>query len=94
MKISSLRVTITGDRTVAAAGGVSGTTLLCRGVRERIMTSIGGGVADQDTWQHVEGDGAKRGASAIMSRSSDLGVEESEQEDWVLMMNPISVTEC
>ena len=57
------------------------------------MTSLGGGVRDQDTWERGEGDGAKRGASSIKSRSSDLGVEESEQQDLVLMMNSILVTE-
>ena len=58
------------------------------------MTSLGGGVRDQDTWERGEGDGGKRGASSIKARSSDLGVEESEREDWVLMMNSILVTEC
>ena len=57
------------------------------------MTPLGWGVADQDTCERGEGDRAKRGASSIKSRSSDLGVEESEQEDWVLMMNSIVVTE-
>ena len=57
------------------------------------MTSLGGGVGDQDKWECGEGDGAKRGASSIKSRSSDLGVEESEREDLVLMMNSILVTE-
>ena len=57
------------------------------------MTLLGGGVADQDTWECGEGDGAKRGVLSIKSRSSDLGVEESEREDWVLMMNSIVVTE-
>ena len=57
------------------------------------MTSLGGGVRDQDTSERGEGDGAKRGASSIKARSSDLGVEESEREDWVLMKNSILVTE-
>ena len=57
------------------------------------MTSLGGGVRDQDMWERGEGDGAKRGASSIKARSSDLGVEESEREDWVLMINAILVTE-
>ena len=57
------------------------------------MTSLCGSVRDQDTWERGEGDGAKRGASSIKARSSDLGVEESEREDWVLMMNSILVTE-
>ena len=46
-----------------------------------------------DTWDSGEGDGAKRGASSINSRSADIGVEESEQEDCVLIMNNILVTE-
>ena len=58
------------------------------------MTSLGGGVGDQDTWERGERDGAKREASSIKSRSSDLEVVESEQEDWVLMMNSILVNEC
>ena len=57
------------------------------------MTSLGGGIADQDMWECGEGDGAKRGASSIKSRSSDLGVEESQRENRVLMMNSIVVTE-
>ena len=57
------------------------------------MIRLGGGVADQDTWEHGEGDGAKSGASWINSRSADIGVEESQREDWVLMMNSILVTE-
>ena len=57
------------------------------------MTSLGGGDRDQDTWERGEGDGVERGASSIKARSSDLGVEESEREDWVLMMNSILVTE-
>ena len=56
------------------------------------MTSLGGGVRAQDMWERREGDGAKRGASSIKARSSDLGVEESEREDWVLMINSILVT--
>ena len=58
------------------------------------MTSLGGGVADQDKWDRGEGDGAKRGASSIKSRSSDLGDAERNQEDWVWMMNSILVTKC
>ena len=81
MRISSSRVTITGDRTAAEGAGVLGTT------------SLGRGVADHDTWERGEADGAKRGASSIKSRSSDLGVEESKREAWVLMMNSILVTE-
>ena len=57
------------------------------------MTPLGGGVGDQAKWERGEGDGVKSGASSIKSRSSDLGVEESEREDWVLMMNSIMVTE-
>ena len=57
------------------------------------MTPLGGGVGDQDTCQREEEDGAKRGASSIKSRSSDLGVEEKEREDWVLMIISILVTE-
>ena len=81
MRISSSRVTIRGDTTAAAGAGVSATT------------SLGGGVGDQDTCEGGEGDGAKRAPSSIKSISSDLGVEESEREDWVLMMNSIMVTE-
>ena len=58
------------------------------------MTPLGGGVADQDMRERGEGDGAKRGASSIKARSLDLGVEESEREDLVVMMNSILVTEC
>ena len=47
----------------------------------------------RDTWESGEGDGAKRGASSINSRSADIGVEESERDDWVLMINSILVTE-
>ena len=46
-----------------------------------------------DTWESGERDGAKRGASSIKSTSADIGVEESEREDWLLMMNSILVTE-
>ena len=81
MRITSSRVTIIGDTTAAAGGGVSG------------MISLGGGVGDQDRWEGGEGDGAKKGAALIKSRSSDLGAQESEREDWVLMMNSILVTE-
>ena len=66
---------------------------MCGGVGERIITPLGGGVGDQDTWERGEVDGAKSGALSIKSRSSDLGVEESEREDWVLIMNSILVTE-
>ena len=58
------------------------------------MTSLGGGGGDRDTWECGEGDGAKRGVSSIKSISSDLGVEESERGDWLLLMNSIVVTEC
>ena len=47
----------------------------------------------RNTWESGEGDGANRGALSINSRSADIGVEESEREDWVLMMNSILVTE-
>ena len=57
------------------------------------MTSLGGGVRDQNRWERGEGDGAKRGASSIKARSSGLGVEESEGEEWVLMINSILGTE-
>ena len=57
------------------------------------MTSLDGGVGDQETWEGGEGEGARRGASSIKARSLDLGVEDSEREDWVLMMNSILVTE-
>ena len=83
---------ITGDTTAADGAGVSATTLLCRGGGERIIFQLGGAVGDQDTCERAEGDGAKRGKSSIKARSSDLGVEESEPEDWVLMMNSILVT--
>ena len=76
------RVTITGDTTAAYGAGVSGTTLLC------------GGVGEQDTWESGKGDGAKRGALLINTRSANIGVEESEREDGVLMRNSILVTEC
>ena len=81
MRISSSRVTITGDTRAADRVGVWA------------RTSLGGGVGEHNTCEHGEGDGAKRGASSIKSRSSDLGVEESEREDWVMMMNSIMVTE-
>ena len=58
------------------------------------MTLLGLGVGNQDTCECGEGDGAKRGASSIKSRSSDLGVEKSEREDCVLIMNSIVAERC
>ena len=57
-----------------------------------VTTSLCGGVRQPDTWESWEGDGAQRGASSINLRSADIGVEENEREDCVLMMNSILVT--